>query len=523
MTRSYVTRPLVTRSYVKWSAATWLGSRAAAGRTGGRVRGSRPAAILLWLLCGPLAGAQEMATSASERRAEILPAATRVSAAIEADELAAHVTYLADHCAGRKTGTAGEHRAADYLAARLREAGLLPAGDVGPDGEPTYFQDADLVERRLGGGSRLELIAADGTAIDLEQGRDFRVESALPLEGEFPLAIVADLADFGGDRQSLVATAQSHGRARQWASRLADQPAPPAILASGGARLAEGPRPVRLERRSSLAPTAVITLNRELLARVLAGEFERVRVRIDATIEPVVARNVVARLHAAPPAEGNALSEAIVLSAHYDHLGTREPRPDDGPDADLVFDGADDDASGVAAVLEIAEALATLPPPARDVLVLLATGEELVSLGTYHYLDQPVVPLDRTVLNLNFEMVGRPDPLLGPGRLWLTGFERTNLGPLLIERGFDLHPDPRPEQRFFERSDNYAFARLGIVAQTLSSFGMHTDYHRESDAASTLDYEHMERALAPALEIARLAATGELAPQWVEGGKPTPR
>jgi Zn-dependent M28 family amino/carboxypeptidase len=244
-------------------------------------------------------------------------------------------------------------------------------------------------------------------------------------------------------------------------------------------------------------------------------------VHIAATLEPVPARNVLARIAGVGTPERRELArEAIVLSAHYDHLGTRPAAPGEDPDVDRIFNGADDDASGVAAVLEIAEALALGPAPARDVLVLFATGEEMGLLGTLHYLDHPVVPLERTVLNLNFEMVGRPDPLLGPGRLWLTGDERTNLLGELVARGFDVAADPRPEQNFFRRSDNWAFARLGIVAQTLSSYGMHGDYHKVSDQWWTLDYEHMAAALVGALEIARLAAAGELDPQWLPGGKP---
>ena len=469
-------------------------------------------------------GAPAEAPAAPQRPPRIADGHARVTAEIEAIELEAHVAYLAEYCEGRRTGTEGEHRAGEYLAMRLAEAGLLPAGDPGPEGKPTYFQDVDLVRRSLDGEPTLELLGEGDNRLVLTYDEHFRVEGLAPVDGVFELGTALPLADVEGEVDDLLLTTDSHTRARGWLSRREAGARPKVVLCGGGGRgLAREPR---LERASQLATTALISLQRDVLARVVAGEFQRVRLVVRAEVQTVTARNVLARLPAAPRAEGEPESEtpeAIVLSAHYDHLGTRELRQGEPEGADLVFDGADDDASGVAAVLEIAEALAFEPAPRREVVVLFATAEEVGLLGTYHYLDHPVVPLERTVLNLNFEMLGRPDPLLGAGRMWLTGFERTNLGPTLAELGLDIAPDPRPAQRFFERSDNYAFARLGIVAQTLSSYGMHRDYHRESDAWWTLDYEHMAAALKPAFVIVRLAASGELAPEWLPGGRPERR
>jgi Zn-dependent M28 family amino/carboxypeptidase len=174
-------------------------------------------------------------------------------------------------------------------------------------------------------------------------------------------------------------------------------------------------------------------------------------------------------------------------------------------------------------VLELAQAFAADEPPARTLLFLLASGEEKGLIGTRYYLDHPSVPLDQTVANLNFEMIGRPDELIGPGKLWLTGFERTTLGAAFREAGFDVVADERPEQNFFQRSDNYAFAVLGIVGQTLSSYNLHEDYHNVTDEADTLDYEHMQAATRSAYAAARLLSQGEISPEWLPGGKPEAR
>jgi Zn-dependent M28 family amino/carboxypeptidase len=250
-----------------------------------------------------------------------------------------------------------------------------------------------------------------------------------------------------------------------------------------------------------------------------ASHGARLRVAAPGEVIEQPAFNVVGILPGRGTPERPELAEqAIVLSAHYDHIGVREGAPE-GEDA--VYNGADDDASGCAAVLELAEALAAGPAPARTVVFLLATGEEIGLVGTRHYLEQPAVPLERTVTNLNFEMIGRPDALVGGrGKLWLTGWERTNLGPAFAARGLGVVPDARPEQAFFQRSDNYAFAVRGIVAQTLSSYDLHSDYHRVSDEASKLDWLHMQEAVRSSLAAVRALADGSIDPAWEPGGSP---
>jgi hypothetical protein len=209
--------------------------------------------------------------------------------------------------------------------------------------------------------------------------------------------------------------------------------------------------------------------------------------------------------------------EAVVVTAHYDHVGTTAGGRCASAGADSICNGADDDASGTVAVLEIARILARQSTPRRSVVFLLATGEERGLLGTNWYLAHPVVPLERTVANLNFEMIGRPDSLAGgPGRGWLTGFERSSMGAMLREAGVLLVPDPRPEFRFFERSDNIAFARRGIPAHTISSYNLHTDYHRPSDETRLADPSHMAAVIAEAARAVRLLADGP-APAWTPG------
>jgi Zn-dependent M28 family amino/carboxypeptidase len=204
------------------------------------------------------------------------------------------------------------------------------------------------------------------------------------------------------------------------------------------------------------------------------------------------------------------------VDAHYDHLGI-------GPvvNGDSIYNGADDDASGVVAVLEAARMLASGPAPRRTVLFVATTGEEVGLLGTRWFIDHPVVPLSRIVANLEIEMIGRPDSLAGgPGRAWLTGYERSTMGSTFAAAGLPIVADRRPEQQFFMRSDNIAFAERGIVAHTLSSFNMHTDYHQPSDDVTHVDFVHMTRLVDVAVRAARLLADSPTKLEWKPGGKP---
>jgi hypothetical protein len=106
--------------------------------------------------------------------------------------------------------------------------------------------------------------------------------------------------------------------------------------------------------------------------------------------------------------------------------------------------------------------------------------------------------------------------------LWLTGYERSNLGAELASRGARLVADPHPDQSFFTRSDNIRFARRGVVAHTVSSFGLHTDYHRPSDEIDMVDFAHMTEAIQSMLEPVRWLANSTFRPAWTPDGCPAP-
>jgi Zn-dependent M28 family amino/carboxypeptidase len=198
-----------------------------------------------------------------------------------------------------------------------------------------------------------------------------------------------------------------------------------------------------------------------------------------------------------------------------DHIGVGKP-----VNGDSVYNGADDDASGCIAVLQLARALAGKERPKRTIVFAFFGSEETGGQGNEYFLLHPPVPLANIVANLEFEMIGRPDSAVKPDELWLTGFDRSNLGPELARHGAKLVADPHPSEHFFQRSDNYALAKRGIVAQTVSSFGLHKDYHRPSDDIEHIDFVHMEQAIQSMVAPVQWLANSDFKPEWAEGKKP---
>ena len=230
---------------------------------------------------------------------------------------------------------------------------------------------------------------------------------------------------------------------------------------------------------------------------------------------PDLGSNVIGVL---PGSDSVLRDQIVVIAAHYDHLGIGEP-----VGGDSVYNGADDDASGVAAVLEIARALRVGSPPKRTVIFIATTGEEEGTKGTEWLVAHPTFPLSKMVAEMEVEMIGRPDSIAGgPGKGWMTGYDRSTMGAMLKAAGVPIVADPYPQMRFFERSDNIIFARMGIPAHTLSSYNMHSDYHSVMDDVDRIDFPHVTAVIRAGAMAARLLADGP-APSWKPGCRPAAR
>ncbi|MGH7589524.1 MAG: M20/M25/M40 family metallo-hydrolase [Gemmatimonadota bacterium] len=230
--------------------------------------------------------------------------------------------------------------------------------------------------------------------------------------------------------------------------------------------------------------------------------------------DPSAAPNVVAILRGADPALRDTY---VVFSAHMDHVGNGTP----DATGDSIYNGADDDASGTAALVEVAEAFASLPEaPARSLLFLAVSGEERGLLGSRWFADHPPVPPDRLVADLNVDMISRN----ASDSIVLIGQEYSSLGPLVrtiaderSELGLAVLSDPWPEEGFFFRSDHYSFASKGIPAIFFFA-GTHEDYHRPSDEVEKIDPEKAARVARLIFYTAAGIAGDPDPPEWTPEG-----
>jgi hypothetical protein len=425
---------------------------------------------------------------------------------VSADSLRGHLGFLSsDLLEGRATPSRGQDIAAEYIAAQFRRAGV----------EGRFHESQWKIHRPNLEGFSLEIVfdgkaqRVDAGDVDIVSGRGLRysAETAVVAEGRTSRDEVAGRVVFSGDRAT-----------------------PPPALGQGaalvlmydpGARQSayfSGPTPFRDQPRPGRAPAIIIH----------RGDFpadpKQVSVSLtlaDPVLQEFPLRNVVGLLRGSDP---ELAKTHVVVSAHYDHIGILPPRVA----GDRVFNGANDNASGTAAVVELAGALASLTTrPKRSILFLAVAGEEKGLLGTRAFVDSPTVPLESIVANINLEVLGRTDTLDGrhEGKLVVTGIDYSSVGAAITAAGADtgveVYKHPRHEA-FFGRSDNVVFARRGIPAHTLANGFEYAGYHGLDDEASRIDYDNMARVTRTvALAILRIADSAD-APRWTDapGAKP---
>lgn len=207
----------------------------------------------------------------------------------------------------------------------------------------------------------------------------------------------------------------------------------------------------------------------------------------------------------------------VMLSSHYDHVGLAQTGDD------RILNGANDDASGTASVLEVANALAALHPrPKRSVLFILFCGEEKGLRGSRYYVDHPLVPLGKTLADLNLEQLGRTDAPEGPHlkSANVTGFDFSDMTSILVDAGkrvgIAVSKDAKASDKYFDLSDNGPIAKAGIPAHTLSVTYEFPDYHAVGDEWQKIDYDNMAN-VDQAVGIATLRLAQALtAPRWNE-------
>lgn len=448
-----------------------------------------------------------LATPAFAQTAAPAPVATAAPATdwtVKPEWIAAHVRFLAGpELQGRGSATRDEAIAAAYVAARFQGYGLQPA-----PGADSYVQKVKVIRPRLDSdpvvtvagkavkGATLILGGADraaGTAV-VYAGDD---AAAIPA-GEVLFVSSAKLSPSAamravrGKGTKLLVLRASDATARLW-EQIGKRPRLTSYLAS------QPPQP----------GLSVIVLPAAAFDKAAKGAGKPVEMTLPGLVrEEVETTNAIGYLPGTDPKAG-----VILLAAHVDHLGVQ-------PDGTVMY-GANDDASGVAAVLELAHALSSGKRHKRGILFAAFGAEEMGGFGSRAFAAAPPVPLTDIVANIAIEMIGAQDPKLPAGTMMMTGYERSTLGPALAERGALVAKDPYPEQNFFERSDNYALARRGVVAHTISGWAVTPTYHSPQDTIANLDIPFMTRAVQSLIGPARWLADTDFRPDWTPGGKPS--
>lgn len=487
------------------------------------------------------------------------PTTTADAARLELD-----VRWLADDArAGRRAGTQEAEEAGKWLAVRLAEVGLEPAGEQG------YLQKFEVaLEPTDGGLSDVVLFSAGSAGADVrgadevsplfcaergrvegplvwcgygienaDRGRDdfaghdlrgaiaFLVRGAPELPADAPTAPQANAADAhavaaGAHDTSIASGSEGWGASASIFVKVMNAKRHGAI----GVVLAPSPRGEAMLRfdaghgaRSGIPGVAVSAGAAEILvpgwkerlegAGAAGGENEDRRVAVFADIErdKGPAFNVLGRL------PGRSHDRTVVVGAHYDHLGhggSGSLAPDSGRQ---IHNGADDNASGTAAVLEIARLLAGGPQPACDVLFALWSGEEEGLLGSEHWAEHPTIPIASVTANLNLDMVGRA----GNGKLQVLGAGTSPvfaawMKPAGAESDLDLIVSVAGGA-LGGSSDHQTFLKRGIPALHLFS-GLHADYHKPTDDVDKFEAEGTAKVAVLGADFARrMADAGRIA------------
>lgn len=460
----------------------------------------RTGVIALILLAGNLVGIAQVAART----------------AIDERNVRAEMGFLAgDALQGRGSGTLFERIAAEYIGSQFMQFGLEPAGEKGSDGKPTFVQTVTISRKTFAENPSIKFGAATlthgGEMLVLRTNTDTATGVLQKLEAggkPNPGSAVLMRAKEGDDQRAAMQGAMALASAGAAIVFVEETPQWRGNWAAMASRMPS--------YTASQAKPAVMIVVSKAAAAEIANAAEGTKFDFGGKLAPSKDQftwNAMGKIIGSDP---KLASEVILLTSHLDHLGVRENAPGD----DKIFNGADDDASGSVAVLELARVLAAGKRPKRTVYFVCFGSEEAGGFGARYFVENMPFPKEKLVANLEFEMIGRPDSKVKPEELWLTGYERSNLGPELAKRGAKLVQDPHPEENFFQRSDNIQLARAGVIAHTVSSFGLHTDYHRSSDEVKTIDFLHMTRAINSMIAPIQWLVNSNFVPAWVEGKRP---
>ena len=469
------------------------------------------------------------------------PALERAAGTITAADVGRRVHIIADDSMmGRDTPSPGLEKTAQYVADEFKRFGLKPGGENG-----TWFQRYEITQARFSPTMSHVGFAAGDQHVHADFTRSARYRYGTIPAGEFggPAFVLGGALD----AEALKAV-ELKGRVVVLVVDNSKAPSPGFNQAFRDIRL-KGPaalvllsnrdsaqvaammtQPYRTSLRRGGAPAggpAVEVWERTVTAVLAAAGINTAEIRASTTpfvrevpalkvmldlkeevVQKTTAPNTIGILEGSDP---RLKGEYIVYSAHMDHVGISPGKPDS------INNGADDDASGTVAVVELAEAFSQQGArPKRSILFITVSGEEKGLWGSEYFADHPTVPLPSIVANINIDMIGRnwADTIVAIGR------EHSDLGQTLA-RVNTAHPelnmtaidDKWPEERFYFRSDHYNFAKKGIPILFFFN-GVHEDYHKPSDSPDKIGTDKHARITQLLFYLGQEIANSPERPKW---------
>jgi hypothetical protein len=514
----------------------------------------------------------------------ILLVALLLSSSVSAQQTAvasrtrAAVEFLAsDRLEGRDTGSPGERLAGDYIAMQLARAGAKPL-----PGHSDMFMPFEFTAGTRDGGSNLTIHGSGGTSqawsgaeqvqalsfsddakvtaplvfagygLVVPESQNFGYDSYAGLDVKDKIVLV--LHYFPEDTDPKTKAALARYSDLRYKALAARQRGAKGLLVVTGPRSPNAGQTLRMTFDTALSGSGIpaATISSAVATALFAGapkSLAAVQEELDSgnphvggfplpssvdlttkvVREKLTGRNVVAYLPANPePNPGSRIPNPekpwVVIGAHYDHLGhgTRGTSLASKEEAGQIHHGADDNASGTAAVLAIAEslggrALSGSPKPMRrNVVFALWSGEEIGLVGSNAFVTNPPIPLAQVAAYLNFDMVGR----MQNNKLAADGTGSSAMWPRILERanvaaGFDLNPNADP----YQPTDSSNFNQAGLPTLFFTT-GSHPDYHRPSDTADKINYEDLDRIVDFAAAIVQAVANLDMAPEFTKVDPP---
>lgn len=492
---------------------------------------------LLFCAFAPLVPGQAKSTP-------IPPAQRTVLNSITAAQLKGDLSFLAsDALEGRYTPSPGLDIAAEFIASQFRAAGLKAGGDQ------DYFQIAHMIDRSMPkmassltiqrGEQSFEIPAESIVIFDASKAARIERAPVVALAAREPQALSG--VDIGGkavivqqpefEKMKQDEMIAAYRRMSAFDRQVARSNAAIEIAVTN--QLGHSYPRLLSSQPAATLPVPIVQVRSEKLQGWLEHPKEVEGWTASIEIPPpqdhtVAVKNVIGIL---PGSDPNLKDTAVLLTAHYDHIGTTETAgrmamPAKAKDAnDHIYNGANDDGSGTVSVIEIARALARLNPrPKRSIVFMTFFGEERGELGSKFYGEHPVFPISKTVADINLEQIGRTDeirdgkPAPQVNSASLTGFDYSEVTDYLVRAGRELgirvFKDPEASDPYFTRSDNDALAQQGVPAHSMCVAFDFPDYHGLGDEWQKIDYDNMARVdRMVALALLKIANSAS-APQW---------